>query len=272
MEPIIKFEFKKSRSSYFSDVIKYVKMFDHFTELSENDFKLTIDKIELFEKWEYFAPLHHYITKWAGTKVWINNKLIIPYKNDTFYALQQIHYCLKGYNDSYDKTNYCSQDDEFTGWGCFRLKSIIKNITSFHWNYWYKYGKFINDNNWVIDKQKIKEILLNESRSKRVDICPCFDESKILNSIDSLPDSIDLTKDKGWQINYTTNFSGSSVVKVPIGIIHADIDEETFLSNNENINNEDLEMENLIKSKKFDNLTDEKMNRLIEYMKTHKKY
>lgn len=268
---MIKFEFKKSRSSYFKDVIKYARMFDHFAESTENTYDLTIDKTELFEKWKYFAPLHHYITKWAGTKVWINNKLIIPYKNDSFYALQEIHYCLRSYNESYDKNNYCSQDNEFIGWGCFRLKSIQKNISSFRWNYWYKYGTFNKDNVWVIDKLKIKEILHNEAISRRLDICPCFDFSKILRSIENLPNIIDLTQDKGWQINYTTNFSGSSIVKIPIGIIHIDIDDENFQSNYELRNNEDLEMEDLIKSKNYDNLTEEQMNRLIEYMKTHKK-
>lgn len=272
MKPIIKFTFKKSRSSYFRDAIKYARKFDHFSESSEDIYELIIDKNELFEKWEYFAPLHHYITKWAGTQVWFNDKLIVPYKNNNFYALQEIHYCLKGYNDSYDKSNYCSQDDDFTGWGCFRLKSITKNISTYHWNYWYKYGKFINDMKWVIDKQKIREILINESLSRRIDICPCFDLSKILDSIGKLPVLIDLTKDKGWEINYATNFSGSSFVNVPIGIIHTDTEEESLISNIENEGTEDLEMENLINSKNFDNLTDDQINKLIEYMKTHKEY
>lgn len=205
MEIILKFKFVHSRSINFKEAIRFAKNFDNFLE-SDSGYQLEISKSELFEKWDYFAPFHHYVTRWAGTQVWFNDKLIAPYKNDIFYSIQEIYYCIKAYNNSYDKENYCYDDDKFRGWGCVRIKSIRKNIAFYLWNYWYKYGKFIEDAIWEIDKKKILEIITNESIVNCSNICPYFSISKIINSVDQLPNIIDLTKDKGWEIVYAMNF------------------------------------------------------------------
>lgn len=87
----VKIHFRSSRSKFFNEVIKLAKEFDQFERGELNI--LTIEKAELFEKWEYFNLIFWKTVDWRGTVLEYDGKKFQGHSDKTriFYALQTSH-------------------------------------------------------------------------------------------------------------------------------------------------------------------------------------
>lgn len=141
---------------------------------------------------------------------------VLPYNNDFFYRLLNVRLCFQEYQGRADKPGFCSQ----RGWGCNRVESVARWVTSdfFGKPFWYEYGYFQSDGIWVVQKQKIVSVLLEEARVKMVDQCPAFNPDVIQSAVDGLPDFIYIDNEN-WEIVYKTDFRENGPVRVPVGIL-----------------------------------------------------
>lgn len=204
-------QFKKSRSKDFAQVLKNAGEFDHFEK--GEVYKLDIYSIEeLYLKWDNFNIIHHYVRKWSGTSMCINDA---PFRtNDVFYNLQQLKYCYADvYKKAYDKTSHCDSSD----WGCHGLKSVLRFMDGIFGPFWYDYGKFTDETTWKIDKHRILNILTEEANQKQLFLCPAFNQYKITSLLLRLPDSITVDGRK-WIKKYKTEETINGLVKIAIGI------------------------------------------------------
>lgn len=218
----ISIQFPVSRSKSYRDVIKNAKLFSDFSQ-NPNILKIT-DIGEIFGRWDNFSFVIFNTTKWAGTNVFFCDKPLLPYKNEFFYKLLDLKHCFKEYTNSFDKIGFCTESD----WGCKRLKNLTRYFGSYAFfltNPWYKYGRFIDENTWLIDKNKIYEVLTEEVSMKIVDSCPAFKVERIMDCINKLPNQIKI--DENWAIEYKTDFLEKGRIQIPSGIRHVTKEQNT---------------------------------------------
>ncbi len=210
----IEITFRKSRSKDYPYVLKHARKFIFFNETER---KLTITDVEeLFSNWENFTVVVHYTKKWAGTIFSYNGKPITPFKSDIFYALQNVKDCHKQYNKAFDKEGYCDEAD----WGCHRLDSVSRFLDrGGYYNYWYEYGHFDTEDTWKIDKQRIRQTLLEEARLKCLSVCPAFNANKISELLTQLPNELYIDGVK-WKKVYKLDYLANGPVRIPVEIEH----------------------------------------------------
>lgn len=200
--------FPVSRSKNYKEVLKNARLFNGFST-DPNILSIT-DIDELFGRWENFAIVLHYSTKWTGTVVYFQKKAILPYTHRLFYFLQEIKYCYKGFQTAVDKTGYCSGNN----WGCQKLNFFEKRLPGYG-NKWYRIGKF-EDNSWVVDKEKLKTIMQEEAKMKILPCCPVFNFERVESKINELPDTIKL--DENWEVDFEAVVTHTGIVQIPVSI------------------------------------------------------
>jgi hypothetical protein len=212
MEFSIEIHFLPSRSKAYPDVLKHARLFFQFSD-NPNILKIT-DVDELFGRWDDFSIVIFNATKWAGTNVFFCGKPVLPYRNDFFYTLQETKTCYSNFQIVCDKEGFCMA----APWGCHRIKSLEKKITGLYGNFWYRYGHFLNEDTWAVDKERILKILTEEAKLKMLDICPGFDVERIRHSVNKLPEMINL--DENWEIEYKADITSDGMFMVPESIHH----------------------------------------------------
>lgn len=195
---IIQFLFNRSSSSNYTKVLNLCKKIGALEIGNPNTLSLCIE--DVIAKWDVFNSIFHLIKKWSSFELIIDNVSLFDYKSksDFFYAIQEIKNCIRHYNLTPYKSEYCNSP-----WGCHKLISI--SFSQYAWRKWYQYGEW-NGNNWIINKEGIYQVLKEESELKHLRACPYFSENKIRDIIDSLPNNIDISKDKNWKIIYKKGF------------------------------------------------------------------
>lgn len=210
---ILEIHFPFSRSKTYPDVMKHARLFSDFSE-KPNVLRIT-NPDELFGRWDAFSIVIFGTTKWAGTNVYFDGKPVLPYKNDFFYKLLDIKHCYGQYKNCADKTGFCSAAD----WGCHRLKHIgryFKLSAYYVKNPFYKFGYFKDSETWLIDKERILNVISEEARLGMINKCPAFNLDRVKKAIAELPDQIKIGGN--WEIDYKLGVGSNGILGIPESI------------------------------------------------------
>jgi hypothetical protein len=90
---------------------------------------------------------------------------------------------------------HCWFATDSPGWGCKYLNRIFRDPqgsgkykTSN--KYWYNFGSFDENGQWIINKNYLLKRLAAEIQEKGIDSCPYFDFENIRKAVQDLPDSV----------------------------------------------------------------------------------
>ncbi len=88
----LKIRFRPSRSKFYNQVIFLAREFDHFV-MGEEENILSIDRAELFGKWEYFNLIFWKTVDWRGASLEYEGIQYQGHSDKTriFYAVQMVH-------------------------------------------------------------------------------------------------------------------------------------------------------------------------------------
>jgi len=195
-------KFKENRSKNFKVVLMACNKFSKFTS-DENWYVLDTDFVECMKRFEDYHTIVWNSQKWASFQYQVNDNLInhrTDFNGMYFYPLQAMCNCIKEREKSIDE-NFC---EDAQGWGCLRLTSINLVPTYYSENNWFDYG-YLKAGIWYIDKARLLKEIKREIRLKLVDNCPFFDENRIVNVVNMLPDSIDIAT-RNWEFKRRTVF------------------------------------------------------------------
>ncbi len=122
-----------------------------------------------------------------------------------------------------DKKN-CWLSEQCQGWGCKEISNIYyRELGNGYYKannkYWYNYGNFNNDLEWIIDKEKLLEKLISCAEKRGLYVCPYFRQSKVKSAIEDLPSMI-IPDNINYRIHYAEVYSGGEKVKVSENIRH----------------------------------------------------
>lgn len=238
MKSELKITFGKSNSRLLGKVINMA------TKMERYSFKNEVHEIlfsaeDLMLKWESFYKIYGLTCSWKSFSLYINNEEIQPDKvNRLVNEIKEVVACFSRYIIYQQKDLYCN----LSPFGCVNVKSINLNPESYG-NFWYLYGHFEQDaTKWMIHKKEIQLIIEEEIERKQLRFCPVFTTDKISQVIESLPEFIDLVKEKeNWTIVYEKRFVGTAVVDIPKSIRHVLKPTgypEYFLEEEDNVDNE----------------------------------
>ncbi|WP_407350083.1 hypothetical protein VNN41_06610 [Lactococcus garvieae] len=134
-----------------------------------------------------FETLYKLIKDWKSTFVLLNGEIIDKK------AMSKLNMCL-GDKVRYKDPTFCFGASEYTAnpFGCHRLMITPSQKP------WWEYGFFNNRKEWIIDKQQLKEQILN--KSSFYENCPYFRLEKSLAVVDMLPDKLTDRKDRNYFI------------------------------------------------------------------------
>ena len=147
----------------------------------------------------------------------ICDKPLMPYTNDYFYLLQELKMCVTIRSTAEEGEKYCHHQC----WGCRKLKSISRYIGEQHYGSepWYKYGTFVNQTRWKINKVDIWNTLQNEAEIKLLKHCPYWSETRIGETISRLPERFYI--DENFDIVYRVDYdSQGNACYLPATIHH----------------------------------------------------
>ncbi len=222
MEFELTIKFRNSSSSSFDGVIKKAKSFNNFEPSSDkkgmNSLKIKIE--EFVKKYSLYDSIMMNVRSWKGTELLFND---IPLERNSQFELEKFIRCYSEYNNAVIQESHCKINDHKEGWGCKLLESIDRyNDNGYFYNknqHWYEFGQFKEVNIWEINKEEIKRLLRREADLKYLIHCPKFDVNKIEDTIDKLPDSINIDESDYWETKYDMNIDGVELEKKPVGII-----------------------------------------------------
>lgn len=211
-----KLQFHKNRSKYFPDALTFA------TELGasyENGVvTLEIDKELLLIAYSTMRTLFVFVQDWKSTRASYNDKEVHPYQFILW--MHQVGQCAN--NSEADKKN-CYINRNTFAWSCKKVDLIsfeLKGSGNYIDNnrYWYNFGSF-KKGKWVIDKLLIKTKLLDFVKKKALNVCPFFDEIKLVAAVDDLPDYI-LPDNQTFKIHYEETYLGGKLIRLPSNIRH----------------------------------------------------
>jgi len=234
-ENILRIIFNKSTSQYYDTVIKLAKKFDDYKQDEKTNI-ISISVQELNKKRTIVQGIINYVITWKYTSLSFNDK---PIDLTGIHRLSQILNCSNEYDNVFNKDSHCYIDNQFIeGWRCKYISDIKRHIPNDIWDYnrnhgkyWFDYGKFDDNGNWIIDKKSLENAISKEVDEKNVFICPYYSENNIKNIINDLPNIIDLNNNEEWVINEKDVDNGYTLEKKKIGILP-----KKLVENNKNSN------------------------------------
>lgn len=182
----ISISFRESKSSNFDTAIFLAKKSNNYIE-TISDGKTIYQAFFNADSYADFETLYKLIKDWKSTFVLLNGEVIDKK------AMSKLNMCL-GDKVRYKDPTFCFGASEYTAnpFGCHRLMITPSQKP------WWEYGFFNNRREWVIDKQQLKEQILNKSFF--YEKCPYFRLEKSLAIVDMLPDKLTERKDRNYFI------------------------------------------------------------------------
>lgn len=198
--------FKQNKSKYFPEAISFAQELGG--ELKDGIVRIEIK--DVLNAYSVIRTLFSFIQNWKGTSATYNGRPVHPYR-----FLLQAHWIRD-----------CSEEraiDKDCGdqWGCRKIDKIKYHIPYQPFKshtYWYSYGKF-QSSKWVIDKEKIYQILLKYAKEKAIDTCPLFEEIKLRIIVGNLPDYI-IPDEITFTTIYSKKYVEGQEIKAPTGVMH----------------------------------------------------
>lgn len=182
-----------------------VPTFETTGEGREARHKLTLPITEV----ELVSKIYDIIGGWKSTTMLIDGYQSTK-KDLSFGAIR----CYRERQKAWDKEKYCYGEVQQVRniWGCKRL-----NMPIYEWGGgWLDYGSFDAKGVWHFDKARIASDL--QAALKGCELCPVLDKSKVLETLESLPDSINPKTDKRWQYVTRTNYVNGEFEEQAVGI------------------------------------------------------
>lgn len=224
MKKSLKISFGKSSSKRFKDALELCSKLG-FSKDGEL-YTIVLSFKDIFNKWEYVNSLLNIVDKWSSFEICLNDIVCTTNKDyrKIFYDIQDVKTC---YNRT--KENNCSCNTEYES-GCWRVDNIIFNIHSFESAYkgWYKYGHLVKESIWVIDKAKIREEIAKEAQRQNAFLCPLYDFGRLNIFLKNSPDTIDVSDERIWKIDYEDVLTDKGVESIPETITYLKSDRFTF--------------------------------------------
>lgn len=219
----LKIRFQKSTSPNYKTVLKLSKQFNTVTQ-NENTTEIALDHEELFSKRKYLTNLINYISSWKYTNIILDHDIIDSSK---IYAILNILDCSEWYKRAMKGDTYCFLDGQIKeGWRCKYISVIKRHLPESSWEYnrnsgkyWFDFGNFDNNGDWIINKDDLKSALSLEADRQKLYICPYFNMNKIDKIISSFPDKIELENNNEWSVYEKEIDDGYVTYKKKIGII-----------------------------------------------------
>lgn len=199
-------QFKQNRSKNFPEALALAK---EFNATFENGI-VTIKIENILSAYAEIRTLFSFIQNWKGTTASYNGKPVHPYQ-----FILQAHWIGDCYEDRLIDAN-CG-----IGWECIKLNNIKYNVPERFYSshrYWYQYGYF-KGYNWIIDKPKLEQTLLNYASEKAIDLCPFFDETKLKLIVKNLPEKI-IPDNITFEIVYKEAYKQGVLTQIPHSIKH----------------------------------------------------
>jgi tetratricopeptide (TPR) repeat protein len=186
----VSISFGESRSPNFPQALALAQSAPQYIENNING-KILYQAVYSDKPTEYlqFIKLYELVSNWKSCFVIINGT-VMDRK-----IIGGLNYC---YGDKCRSGNpdFCFGASELTAnpFGCHRLQISAYNHP------WWTIGNFITSSIWRVNKQAILERI--KTYSLPYVMCPSFSIENIKSVVDSLPDTIDLRKNKKWEKSY----------------------------------------------------------------------
>ncbi len=142
---------------------------------------LNIDDIDVLSFYKENSELLSVISEWDETRTLYDGK---PFDLCNLLSkLKSISDCVTDCKTS--SCSGCKDCNTKEGWGCKKLTSV-STATINNRRCWYKFGFWLG-NQWVINKNQIKELLNKEIEYSGIAYCPNFKYEKIEKALKSIP-------------------------------------------------------------------------------------
>ncbi len=200
-------EFGYSSSPSYDKAVNIVSNIDTYSSSgNEKEIKHRID-LPVTEV-ELLITIYDLVGGWKSSSMLIDGKRATK-RNLTYYGLG----CYRKRQESVNPKQYCYGEEQWSAniWGCSKL-----NMPVITWGGWLDYGRFDDEGIWHFDKDKIKEELLKGINEN--ELCPVLNPTKIFETLDKLPNTINPKTDKNWEYKETYEEIDGEYKKVAKGI------------------------------------------------------
>jgi transitional endoplasmic reticulum ATPase len=216
----LEIRFGKSASKSYPEALRLLKKFSNVVAVTDEgqDNSVTISEGEFIEKRRKVTELWGLVSNWKSSRILINGE---PAEFADLNTFSTVFGCFEKYKTAVIQEEHCSSYGPKKGWGCRWLQEVNSNLPEGSWSrgrYWYQIGYFSTEKTWKIDKERLRSVLQREIEIKKIFLCPVFNDKKIGETLDGLPDQIDVTTDTAWQIIYEESRDGTTAEKQPVGI------------------------------------------------------
>ena len=256
---IIKILFYKSSSKYYDSTCLQCEAFSGYTQSGSTN-EIVIDLQELKEKYRQVFLLFGTLKNWSKSEYYINDSRSNARSIESILSIIQ---CEQNCMNCVIADEFCYGD---AGWGCKYLSSVaLRRESYYHYSsnsYWYEFGHFEQDE-WIIDKNKILTTIKREAAEKNVDICTCFSIQKAEDIISLLPDKITVTdeEDCEWEFKYRDAPLGMRQTEI-IGVMPKDrtpsgyggLSFSASFKTDESVNNEQSQLRKSVPETTFDDI------------------
>lgn len=204
----VEITFGRSTSAGFSratEICKNIPSYIVYGEGKEEQHKVTLPITEV----ELVINLYELVGSWKSSQMLINGHVATK-KDLTYYGVG----CFRSRQKAYKPEQYCfgERQNENNIWGCKRL-----NMPIYEWGGgWLDYGSFDTSGVWHFDKDRIRhelEIALKENQ-----LCPALNRSRVLETLEKLPATINPKADKNWAYRTSYEEVGGNYKEVAVGI------------------------------------------------------
>lgn len=196
----IKIIFYKSSSKYYDSACMRCESMGSYSQ-DKNVNTLIVNISEVKANVHQFYEIVNTVKNWSKTEFYIDDLQVTSQKVE---ALLPVINCEGNCQKCVVADEYCYED---MGWGCRFIESIALRQKSYYsrhgkWS-WYEIGHFVDDK-WIVNKERIIEILKDEISDKYLSLCSCFSIERIKHAVDVLPDFIEVTDadDCKWEHKY----------------------------------------------------------------------
>ncbi len=181
-------EFQASRSTSFQTALDLCIGNPHYRTISRNG--ITIHRVGYrADDSKEFLRITNLVRGWKSFRLFVNGRE--ETWRSFFYGG---YYCFEDRESSPSDNQYCfgESSEWFNWWGCHRLGFGFYSEED-----WLRCGRITEDEVYLLDKDRLKRLLLSRARSHR--FCPVLNTEAILRRVDMLPDRIDPRANPDWE-------------------------------------------------------------------------
>ncbi len=200
MDMVLRIVFFKSSSKYYDPTCLKCERFESYSrDKNQNILQLEIEEIR--NNLTIFNEILDAVKNWSKTEYYLDNTKVTSQTIDSIVSLLR---CESKCNQCIIADEHCYDDE---GWGCKFISSIaLRQPAYYSYNsrrLWYEIGHFENDT-WIVDKDRILEIIKREISDKHLSLCGFFDLSRIEKAVQVLPVEIAISDDDEceWEYKY----------------------------------------------------------------------